>query len=115
MPMTTAFLALLALGAVVLVVGVDTTKSAAKTAGGVTKEAADTTAGWGLAGVLGGLQLGGELFAAMAMEPFAVTTALAGIAGALGIEGMLGGISGLQFLLIGVTIFAVVVLYQGDS
>jgi len=46
------------------------------------------------------------------MEPFAVTTILAGIGGALGIEGMLGGISGLQYLLIGVTLFAGVVIYR---
>ncbi len=112
MAMTTTLLALLALGAVVAVVGVETTKSAATTAGSKTKSLADTTAGWGIAGALGGLQLGGELAAMFVMEPFAFTTIIAGVAGALGIEGMLGGISGLQFALIGVTVTAAVAYWR---
>ncbi len=111
----TFVLALVALGAVVYAVGLDTTKQATVGGARTAKRVGQTTTARATAGFLGGIAIAEQLALAAMMEPFAVTTILAGIGGALGIEGMLGGISGLQYLLIGVTLFAGVVIYRRVS
>lgn len=113
--MTTFLLGVAALAAVIYAIGVDTTRNAVTTAGSKTKRAATTSTGAALGGIGFGAQLGYEVIQAGMMEPFAVTTIIAGITGFLGIEGMLGGLSGVQYLLIGVAIFAVVAVLGGDD
>jgi len=118
----TAVIGFAALAAVIYAVGVDRTRNAAatgagaaKTGGQYAKKAATSTTGLAVGGLGAGLQIGAEVVRAGMMEPFAVTTILAGVAGALGIEGMLGGITGLQYLLIGVALFAAVLIVGGDD
>lgn len=101
----TVLLAVIAIGGLVYAVGVEESKSAATTAGRGARRAASS--GWtaGIAGVGIGIEVGYQIIQAIAADPFAATTAVAGLFGALGIEGLLGDISGIQFLLIGVTVF----------
>lgn len=110
----TAVLLAVAAAAVIYAIGLEETKQAATTVGGKTKRAATSTAGAGLMGAGIGMQLGAEIIQAGMAEPFAVTTIIAGVAGALGIGGVLE-ISGLQFLLIGITFFVAVVVFGGDN
>lgn len=109
MPNATLLLAVIALGAVVLVLGTERTAAAAGTAASGTKQVATSSWTAGVAGLGIGLELGYQIVQAVAMEPFAFTTALAGLFGALGIEGYLGDLTGVQFLLIGLAVFASVV------
>lgn len=113
--MMTALLALVALAAVVFAIGVDRTRYAVTSAGSKTKRAATSTTGAAIGGVGIGAQVGFEIIQAGITEPFAVATILAGVTGYLGIEGMLGGITGLQYLLIGVTVFVAVAVLGGDE
>lgn len=109
-------LGLVALGAIVYFVGVDSTKAAATKAGGTVRNNVNRSVAVGAGGALAGLQFGDQLVNAILAEPGFAMTAVAGIVGALGIEGLLGDVSGLQFLLIGliafVTIYAV---FGGDD
>lgn len=109
----TAVIALGVVGLVIYAVGVERSRSAAATAAGGARRAATSGIGAGLAGVGLGLQFGNDLLMAIMAEPFALTTALAGVMGALGIEGFLGDISGLQFLLIGFAVFLVTYVVAG--
>ncbi|EMA01818.1 hypothetical protein C437_15401 [Haloarcula vallismortis ATCC 29715] len=111
--MATALLAAVAVVGVVVALGTDRTASAAGTAASGTKRVATSSWTAGLAGAGIGLEMGNQLVMAISAEPFAFTTMLAGVAGALGIEGLLGNISGIQFLLIGISIFLAV--YKLDS
>lgn len=106
----TTTLALLGIVAValVIVIGLEETASAARTAGGGAARAAGSTAGLFAGGLLGGLMVGDALLQAVIAEPFALTTAVAGLAGAAGIAGLLGDITAIQFLAIGLTIFLAV-------
>jgi len=106
--MATGLLVALALVGVVMVVGTSRTASAAGTAGSGARRVVTSSWTAGLAGVGAGLEIGYQLLQAISMEPFAATTAIAGIMGALGIEGFLGDITGIQFLLIGFSIFLAV-------
>ena len=104
----TALLGIVAVGGIIAVVGLSETASAAGTAASTTRRVATSTITQLLAGIGIGLELGNQLLMAISAEPFALTTAIAGIMGALGIEGVLGDISGLQFLLIGFSVFLAV-------
>ena len=115
MAATTAVLAVLAAGVVVYALGVERTTAAASTAASGTKRVATSGYTAGAAGIGIGMQLGYELMMAIAQEPFALTTAIAGLAGALGIEGLLGGISGLQYLLIGIAAFGLTYVAAGRT
>ncbi|RLM53765.1 hypothetical protein DVK02_12890 [Halobellus sp. Atlit-31R] len=110
--MLTIALAAGVLGIVIYAIGFDTTRTAASTAGGGAKRVATSSAAAGAAGVGLGLQFGNELFQLLIMDPFAGTTVLAGVAGALGIGGYLGGITMAQFLLIGVGITGLVAIWR---
>ena len=109
-------LGLIALGAIVYFVGVDSTKTAATKAGGTVRNNVNRSVALGAGGAIAGLQFGDQLVNAILAEPGFALTAVAGIMGALGIGGFLGDISALQFLLIGiigfVTIYAV---FGGDD
>jgi len=110
-------LGLIALAAIVYVVGVDSTKAAATKAGGTVRSNVNRSVAVGAGGALAGLQFGDQLVNAILAEPGFALTAVAGIAGALSIEGFLGDISGLQFLLIGLIAFvtAYAVVGGGDD
>lgn len=116
MSMTTLALGLLAVGAVVYFVGVDSTRMAAAKTGSTIKSKANRSVAAGAAGASLGLQFGDQLMNAVLAEPGFALTAVAGIMGALGIEGFLGDITGVQYVLIGligfVTIYAV---FGGDD
>jgi hypothetical protein len=100
-------LGLIALGAIVYFVGVDSTKTAATKAGGTVRNNVNRSVALGAGGALAGLQFGDQLVSAIITDPGFALTAVAGVMGALGIEGYLGEISGLQFLLIGFVAFVV--------
>jgi hypothetical protein len=109
----TGVLLLVALGTAVYAAGIERSRDAAASAAGAGRRAASSGVAAGAAGLGLGLQFGNDLVMAVMAEPFAVTTALAGVMGALGIEGVLG-ISGLQFLAIGFSVFALVYVVTGD-
>ena len=113
MAAVTAILAVIAVGVIIYAVGVERTSAAATTAASGTKRVATSSYTAGAAGLGIGMQLGYELMMAIAQEPFALTTVIAGVTGALGIEGMLGGVSGLQYLLIGIAAFALTYAVAG--
>lgn len=116
MSATTLALGLIAIGAVVYFVGVDSTRMAAAKTGKTIKKNANRTVGAGVGGALVGLQFGDQLVNAILTEPGFALTAVAGVMGTLGIEGVLGDISGLQFLLIGFVAFLTVyALFGGDN
>ena len=112
-PVTLA-LGVLAVGALVYVVGVERSRDAAARAGsaassgaGAATRAVSTSAAAGVAGLGVGLQFGDDLITAVLSEPGFALAAVTGIFGSLGTGGYLGDLSGLQFLLIGLVIFAV--------
>jgi len=113
---TTLALMLVAVGAVVYFVGVDSTRRAAATTGSTIRSNVNRSVAVGAGGALAGLQFGDQLVSAIFAEPGFALTAVAGIMGALGLEGVLGDISGLQFLLIGFVAFVVILsLFGGDD
>lgn len=115
MSMTTLALGLVAVGALVYLVGIDSTRMAAAKTGETVRSNVSRSVAAGAGGAMLGLQFGNDLITAILSEPGFALTAVAGIMGALGIEGFLGNISGLQFLLIGFTAFLVVYsLFGGD-
>lgn len=115
MPMTsTLLLGLLALVVSVGVIGVGRTKEVTASGAVAAKSAIDTSAAWVLAGAGFGLQFGAEVIGAIGAEPYGFVAALAGIGGFLGIEGLLE-LSGLQFLLIAVILFATAAWIKGDA
>ena len=109
-------LAIVALGAIVYFVGVDSTRMAAAKTGKTIKSNANRSVALGAGGAIAGLQFGDALVNAILANTGFSLAAVAGVMGALGIEGFLGDISGLQFLLIGliafVTLYAV---FGGDD
>lgn len=109
----TLLLAAIAIGGAVLALGTERTASAAGTAASGTKRVATSSWTAGVAGAGIGIELGNQLLMAISSEPFAFMTVLAGLTGALGIEEMLGGLSGLQYLLIGISVFSVVYYVDG--
>jgi len=109
---TTILLSVIAVGAVIYTVGTERTAEAAGTAAGATKRVATSGITLGAAGAIGGIEIGNQLLQAIAAEPFAFTTAVAGIMGALGIEGFLAPLTGPQFLLIGFLTFLLVYMVQ---
>jgi hypothetical protein len=109
----TAILAIGVVGLVVYAAGVERSRDAAASAAGTATRAARSGTAAGLAGLGVGLQFGNDLLMAIMAEPFALTTALAGIMGALGIEGFLGDIGGLQFILIGFGVFLATYVVAG--
>lgn len=109
----TAVLALGVVAIVVYAVGVERSRDAAASAAGTASRAARSGTAAGIAGLGVGLQFGNDLLMAIMAEPFALTTALAGIMGALGIEGVLGDIGGVQFILIGFGVFLVTYVVAG--
>jgi len=113
--MTTAVLGLVAVAALVFVIGVDSTRTAATKAGGTVRSKVNRSVALGAGGALAGLQFGDQLVNAIFAEPGFALTAVAGIMGALGIEGVLGDISGLQFLLIGFVAFLVIYAMFGGG
>lgn len=116
MSAVTLGLALLAVGAVVYFVGIDSTRMAAAKTGKTIKENANRTVGAGVGGALVGLQFGDQLVNAILAEPGFALTALAGFMGALGIGGFLGDISAVQFLLIGIVVFVTgYAVFGGDN
>ncbi len=116
MSMTTLALGLVAIGAVVYFVGLDSTATAAAKTGKGVRRRVNRGLLAGVAGAGLGLQFGNDLFQAIVAEPGFALTAVAGIMGALGIEGFLGDIGGLQFLLIGFVAFLVIYgLFGGDD
>ena len=113
---TTIALMLVAVGAVVYFVGIDSTRMAAARTGSRLRSTASRQVAAGAAGAGVGLQFGADLFNAVLAEPGFALTAVAGIMGGLGIGGFLGEISALQFLLIGFVAFLVVYsLFGGDD
>lgn len=109
-------LGLVALAALVYVVGVDSTRTAAAKAGGTVRSKANRSVALGAGGAVMGLQFGDQLVNAILSDPGFALTAVAGVMGALGIEGYLGDISGLQFLLIGFVAFLVIYgVFGGDG
>ncbi|OYR55528.1 hypothetical protein DJ73_02175 [Halorubrum sp. Ea1] len=108
MPVATIALAVVAIGAIVYVAGVERTQAAAAKAGSGAKRATQSTAAAGIAGAGLGLQFGDQLLNAILAEPGFAFAAVAGIFGGLGTGGFLGGISALQFLLVGVIAFLVI-------
>ena len=112
---TTLALGLVAVGALVAFIGVDSTRMAAAKTGKTIKSNANRSVAIGAGGALAGLQFGDQLVSAIFSDPGFALTAGAGVMGALGIEGVLGDISGLQFLLIGFVAFVTVyALFGGD-
>lgn len=111
MSVATIALAVVAIGAIVYVAGVERTQAAATKAGAGAKRASQSTAAAGLAGAGLGLQFGDQLLNAILAEPGFALAAVTGFFGALGTGGFLGDISGLQFVLIGligfVTVYAI--------
>lgn len=115
MPMinaVTGALLLVALGAAVYGAGIERSRNAAATAAGAGRRAASSGVAAGAAGLGIGLQFGNELVMAVMSDPFAATTALAGVMGALGIEGILD-VTGVQYLAIGFTAFVAVYILAG--
>lgn len=113
---TTLALGLVAIGALVYFVGLDSTASAASRTGSKVRSGANRGVALGAGGALVGLQFGDQLVNAIFAEPGFALTAVAGIMGALGIEGALGDISGLQFLLIGFVAFLTIyAMFGGDD
>lgn len=116
MSTVTLGLGLLAVGALIYFVGIDESREAAARAGSGVRRGATSSVAAGAAGAGLGLQFGDQLVSAILTEPGFALTAVAGVMGALGIEGFLGDISGLQFLLIGFVVFlAVYALFGGDD
>ena len=113
---TTGVLGLVAIAALVYFVGIDSTRMAAAKTGKTIRENANRSLAAGAGGAALGLQFGNDLFQAILAEPGFALTAVAGIMGALGIEGFLGDISGIQFALIGFVAFLTVyALFGGDD
>lgn len=113
---TTLALGVVAIGALVYFVGVDSTRMAAAKTGKTIRSNANRSLAAGAAGAGLGIQFGNDLFQAILAEPGFALTAVAGVMGALGIEGFLGDISGLQFALIGFVAFLTIyALFGGDS
>lgn len=121
--MLTAALGVLAVGAVVYAVGVERSRdaasrsgSAATTAGGAASRAAQSSVAAGAAGLGIGLQFGNDLISAILADPGWAVAGLAGLAGSLGTGGYLGDLSGAQFLLAGLVIFAAgYAVFGGDD
>jgi len=113
---TTLALGLAAVAALVYFVGIDSTASAARSTGRSIRTNANRSLAVGAGGAALGLQFGNDLISAILAEPGFALTAVAGIMGALGTEGVLGDITGLQFVLIGfVTFLTVYALFGGDD
>lgn len=110
----TGVLALGVVGLVVYAVGVEETTTAVSGAASRARSSASRGAAAGALGLGVGLQFGNDLVMAIMQNPFGVTTALAGVMGALGIEGVLAPLTGPQFLLIGFSVFAIVALFFND-
>ena len=116
MSVATLVLGVLAVGAIVYVAGVERAQAAATKAGAGAKRASQSTAAAGVAGAGLGLQFGDQLINAILAEPGFAFAAVAGIFGGLGTGGLLGDISGLQFLLIGLIAFLVIYgVFGGDD
>lgn len=103
----------LALGAVAVVaivsaVGIEQTQAAAASAGSGLRRATSSGVAAGATGAGAGLMFGDQLVSAILAEPGFALAGVTGLFGALGTGGLLGDISGLQFLLIGLTAFIVV-------
>lgn len=107
--MTTAtlVLAVLAVGAVVMAIGLDRTK------GGL-KRATTSSAGLAMFGAGAGLELGNQIIMAGLTDPTAAGAAILGLLGALGTGGLLGGMNAVQFGLLAVTIIAIAI-YAADG
>lgn len=113
---TTLLLGGLAVAAIVYVVGIGRTQAAASRAGSGVRQATSSGVAAGAAGAGAGLMFGDQLVSAILTEPGFALAAVAGIMGSLGTGGFLGNLSGLQFLLIGLTAFVVVwSVFGGDS
>lgn len=112
MPMTTAVLALAALAVAVYAIGVSRTRQAVGSAAGTARGAATRGRMEILGGLGAGLMFGEQVIQAILNNPYGLTTIIAGVAGALGIEGLLAPITGPQFLLIGFLIFAGVAFWR---
>jgi hypothetical protein len=110
---TTALLALVAVGVAVWAIGVSRTRNAVGSAAGRTRSAVTRGRMEILGGLGAGVMLGDQLVSAALSNPFGVTTIVAGVMGALGIEGILEPITGPQFLLIGFVIFVAVAMIRG--
>ncbi|WP_435093405.1 hypothetical protein [Halorubrum sp. N11] len=116
MSVATIALAVVALGAIVFVAGVERAQAAAAKAGAGAKRASQSTAAAGLAGAGLGLQFGDQLINAILTDPGFTLAAVTGIFGGLGTAGLLGDVSGLQFVLIGLIAFAVgYAVFGGDD
>lgn len=113
---TTLALGAVAVGAIVYVVGIGRTQAAAARAGSGVRRATSSGVAAGATGAGAGLMFGDQLVSAILAEPGFALAAVAGIFGSLGTGGFLGDLSGLQFLLIGLTAFLVVwSVFGGDS
>jgi hypothetical protein len=111
----TVVLGLVAVGALIYAVGINRSREAAARAGSGARSAATSGVAVGGAGAAVGLQYGNDLITAVLSEPGFALTAVAGVMGALGIEGALGGITGTQFLLIGFAAFVLVWVVFGGG
>ena len=117
MSVATIGLAVVAIGAIVYVAGVERAQGAAAKAGAGAKRASQSTAAAGVAGAGLGLQFGDQLINAILTDPGFTLAAVAGVFGGLGTGGYLGEISGVQFVLIGLIAFLVIygVFRGGDD
>jgi len=115
MSATTLALGILAIGAVVFFVGVDSTRMAAAKTGKTIKSNANRSVALGAGGAIAGLQFGDALVNAILANTGFSLAAVAGVMGALGIEGFLGDITGFQFLLIGFVAFATIFAVFGGG
>ena len=107
MSVATIGLAVVAIGAIVYVAGVERAQGAAAKAGAGAKRASQSTAAAGVAGAGLGLQFGDQLLNAILAEPGFTLAAVTGIFGGLGTAGILD-ITAVQFVLIGLIAFLVI-------
>lgn len=113
--MLTAVLGVLAIGALVYAIGLEESREAATRAGSAASRGARSTAAAGVGGTVLGIQFGNDLVNAILAEPGFALAAVTGVFGSLGTGGYLGDLSGLQFLLIGVTVFFVLLIVFGGE
>jgi hypothetical protein len=113
---TTLGLGVVAIGALVYAVGVERSRAAASKAGSGVKRGATSSVAAGAAGAGLGLQFGGDLVNAILAEPGFTLAAVTGIFGSLGTGGLLGDVTGGQFLLAGLIAFLVIYsVFGGDD
>lgn len=100
----------------IYLLSIEQVKAASKNAGSKTKRVAASKPGQGMIGAAAGMQIGYEILRAGITDPYALVTLAVGIFGALGIEGFLGDISGMQYLgIVGLVLLLAAIFLGSDD